>query len=77
MIGDGVVFTGVGDLFAALFLAHSATKSNLAEALEYTIATVQSVLKATLNAISAACGMFHFTHLFFKSILNCVLNIFY
>lgn len=57
IIGDNnVVFTGVGDVFAALFLAHSATKSNLAEALEYTIATVQSVLKNTLNAISATCG---------------------
>lgn len=59
MIGDNnVVFTGVGDVFAALFLAHSATKSNLAEALEFTIATVQSVLKTTLSAISASCGMF-------------------
>lgn len=61
IIGDNnVVFTGVGDVFAALFLAHSATKSNLAEALEYTIATVQSVLKNTLNAISATCGRFSF-----------------
>lgn len=62
MIGNDVVFTGVGDLFAALFLAHSATKSSLAEALEYTIATVQSVLKTTLNAISITCGMFYFAH---------------
>lgn len=68
IIGNGVVFTGVGDFFAALFLAHSATKSSLAEALEYTIATVQSVLKTTLNAIPATCGMFYFAQ-FFRFIL--------
>lgn len=61
MIGDNnVVFTGVGDVFAALFLAHSATKPNLADALEYTIATLQSILENTLNAISATCGWFSF-----------------
>lgn len=56
IIGKNIVFTGVGDLFAALFLAHSATKSSLAEALEYTISTVQAVLMTTLDAISAVCG---------------------
>lgn len=60
VIGDDIVFTGVGDLFAALFLAHSATKSSLAEALEYTVATLQAVLKNTLKKISATCGMYHF-----------------
>lgn len=51
IIGDGILFTGVGDLFASLFLAHTATKSSLSEALEYTIATVQAVLHKTINSI--------------------------
>lgn len=51
VIGGGIQFTGVGDLFASLFLAHTATKSSLSEALEYTIATLQKVLQNTLNAI--------------------------
>lgn len=51
IIGDDIVFTGVGDLFAAVFLAHSTTKSNLAEALEYTVATLQAVLRNTLTTI--------------------------
>lgn len=57
-IGDDIVFTGIGDLFAALFLAHSTTKSNLAEALEYTVATVQAVLKNTLKSISLSTGIY-------------------
>lgn len=76
MIGDNnVVFTGVGDLFAALFLAHSATKSNLAEALEFTIATVQSVLKTTLNAISATCGTYLERHICQN--VDCLISIFF
>lgn len=55
-IGDGIAFTGVGDLFAAVFLAHSTSKSNLSEALEYTVATLQAVLKNTLKSISLSCG---------------------
>lgn len=51
LIGDGLIFTGVGDLFAALFLAHSTTKASLNKALEYTIATLQAVLKNTLQGI--------------------------
>lgn len=58
-IGNDIVFTGIGDLFAALFLAHSTTKSTLAEALEYTVATIQAVLKNTLKSISSSCGMIH------------------
>lgn len=57
VIGDDIMFTGVGDLFAALFLAHSATKPSLAEALEFTVATLQAVLKNTMKAISVSCGM--------------------
>lgn len=52
MIGDGIIFTGVGDLFAALFLAHSSTKPTLSEALECTIATLQAVLQNTFDAIA-------------------------
>lgn len=70
MIGETIVFTGVGDVFAALFLAHSATKSSLAEALEYTIATVQAVLKTTLNAISSDCGMSAIQ--FFSNKISCL-----
>lgn len=51
VIGNGIQFTGVGDLFAAIFLAHSTTKTNLSEALEYTIATIQAVLINTLKSI--------------------------
>lgn len=51
LIGNGIVFTGAGDLFAALFLAHSTTKSSFCEAFEFTIATLQSVLRNTINAI--------------------------
>lgn len=51
LIGDGIIFTGVGDLFAATFLANSTLKASLKEALELTIATLQAVLKNTVNAI--------------------------
>lgn len=52
LIGNGIIFTGVGDLFAALFLAHSSTKPKC-KALELTVATLRSVLRNTLNAIPA------------------------
>lgn len=42
-------FTGTGDLFSALFLAWMAKTDNLCTALENTIATLQSVLKRTLQ----------------------------
>lgn len=51
LIGNGIVFTGVGDLFAALFLAHSATQPSLKDAFEHTIATLQAVLKNTVQFI--------------------------
>lgn len=51
IIGDGIVFTGVGDLFAALFLAHSTLKPSLSEGLEYTIATLQAILNNTADHI--------------------------
>lgn len=56
-IGNDIAFTGIGDLFTALFLAHSTTKSSQAEALEYTVATIQAVLKNTLKSISSSCDL--------------------
>lgn len=48
-----VHFTGTGDLFAALLLAHTTKLPNdLGRAFELTIAAVQSVIEVTLNAMS-------------------------
>lgn len=44
-----ISFTGTGDLFAALFLAHSYNNTNLGSALENTIASLQAVIKNTLS----------------------------
>ena len=49
--GDKISFTGTGDLFAALFLAHSHNNKNLGEALERTIASLQAVIRRTLEYI--------------------------
>lgn len=44
--------TGTGDLFAALFMAHSTKLPNdLGKALELTIASVQSTIATTLNSM--------------------------
>lgn len=51
-VGNRIQFTGTGDLFAALFLAHS-YNSNYGEALEKATATIQVILKRTVNAISS------------------------
>lgn len=51
LIGDGIIFTGTGDLFAALFLAHSYKNPDLGRALEDTVATLQAVLRNTLSRI--------------------------
>lgn len=51
IIGNGIAFTGTGDLFAALFLAHSHGQSDLGVAFEKTIATLQAVLWNTWNRI--------------------------
>uniref|UniRef100_A0A1L8E055 Pyridoxal kinase n=1 Tax=Nyssomyia neivai TaxID=330878 RepID=A0A1L8E055_9DIPT len=42
-----VNFTGTGDLFAALFLAHTTMKPTASEALECTVASLQSVIRNT------------------------------
>lgn len=49
-------FTGTGDLFAALFLAHSyqIDGNHLNNALERTVATLQAVIQRTLNGMPEA-----------------------
>lgn len=50
--GNGIRFTGTGDLFASLFLAHSTlTKFDMSSTLERTIATLQAVISKTLTYI--------------------------
>lgn len=50
--GTGIHLTGTGDLFAALFMAHSTYLPNdLGRALELTIASVQSTIETTLYAM--------------------------
>lgn len=50
--GNGIRFTGTGDLFAALFLAHSTlTKFDVCTTLERTIASLQAVITRTLTYI--------------------------
>ncbi|XP_055610879.1 pyridoxal kinase-like [Uranotaenia lowii] len=50
--GNGIRFTGTGDLFAALFLAHATlTGFDMKTTLEKTVATVQAVIGNTLENI--------------------------
>lgn len=50
--GNGIRFTGTGDLFASLFLAHSTlTKFDMCATLERTIASLQAVITKTLTYI--------------------------
>lgn len=42
-------FTGTGDLFASLFLAHSHASGDVTEAFEKTIATLQAVIRRTVE----------------------------
>lgn len=50
--GNGIRFTGTGDLFASLFLAHSAlTSFDICATLERTIASLQAVISKTLTYI--------------------------
>lgn len=51
--GNGKIhLTGTGDLFAALFMAHSTNlHDDLGKALELTIASIQSTIETTLNAM--------------------------
>lgn len=51
-------FTGTGDLFSALFLAWMAKTDNLCTTLENTIATLQSVLKRTLQMAQSKFRMY-------------------
>ncbi|XP_058830634.1 pyridoxal kinase [Topomyia yanbarensis] len=48
--GNGIRFTGTGDLFASLFLAHSTlTNFDMCATLERTIASLQAVISKTLS----------------------------
>jgi len=49
--GNGINFTGTGDLFASLFLAHSSLSINLQTAFEKTIASLQAVISNTISAM--------------------------
>ncbi|XP_030372625.1 pyridoxal kinase [Scaptodrosophila lebanonensis] len=49
--GKDLIFTGTGDLFASLFLAHSYKNDNIIDAFEKTIATLQAVIKHTVSAL--------------------------
>lgn len=47
--GTNLNFAGTGDLFAALFLAHTSLSPNIKVAFEYTVATLQSVIANTIQ----------------------------
>lgn len=49
--GNGINFTGTGDLFASLFLAHSSLSASLQTAFENTIASLQAVISNTIAAM--------------------------
>lgn len=49
--GNGINFTGTGDLFASLFLAHSTLSQDLKTAFENTVASLQSVIANTIQRI--------------------------
>lgn len=49
ILGNGLRFGGTGDLFAALFLAHSEISNSFSVALEKTSATLHEVIKNTLH----------------------------
>lgn len=52
ILGNGLRFGGTGDLFAALFLAHSEISKSFSIALEKTSATLHEVINNTLNQMS-------------------------
>ncbi|XP_063699852.1 pyridoxal kinase [Culicoides brevitarsis] len=47
---EGIRFTGTGDLFAALFMAHASEK-DVGEAFEKTIASLQAVIRRTYESV--------------------------
>lgn len=51
VLGNGLSFGGTGDLFTALFLAHSEITNNFSIALEKASATLHEVIKNTLNEL--------------------------
>jgi len=50
---QGIPFTGAGDLFSSLFLAHSYRCEDLGKAFEKTVATLQAVIKRTCDHLPA------------------------
>lgn len=49
---EGIRFTGTGDLFAALFMAHASNDgNNLGKAFENTIASLQAVIRKTYESV--------------------------
>ena len=51
--GNHITFTGTGDLFASLFLAHNHFQTNVQTAFEITISSLQAVIKRTIQSIPA------------------------
>ncbi|XP_026849588.1 pyridoxal kinase [Drosophila persimilis] len=49
--GKDLVFTGTGDLFASLFLAHSHACEDVSDVFEKTIASLQAVIKRTVASL--------------------------
>uniref|UniRef100_A0A336MVE1 Pyridoxal kinase n=1 Tax=Culicoides sonorensis TaxID=179676 RepID=A0A336MVE1_CULSO len=48
---EGIRFTGTGDLFAALYLAHSSNIDDKGKAFENTIASLQAVVRKTFETV--------------------------
>lgn len=51
ILGNGMRFVGTGDLFTALFFAHSQLTNEYGEALEKTSATLQAVIRRTVESL--------------------------
>lgn len=51
ILGNGMRFVGTGDLFTALFFAHSYLTNDYGKALEKTGASLQSVIKNTIASL--------------------------
>lgn len=51
ILGNGMRFVGTGDLFTALFFAHSQLTNDYGKALEKTSATLQAVLMKTVECL--------------------------
>lgn len=72
-LGGRIHFTGTGDLFAALFLAHSTLDKNIGKAMEKTISTLHTVIKNTLASMPEGkiCFFFLFGNLVLINFFFC------